>query len=542
MTEQLTTGQAIVKSLIQHKVDTLFGIPGAHTYALYDALYLHRQQLRHIVTRHEQAAAYMAFGYAMSSGRTGVYSVVPGPGMLNSSAALCTAYGANAPVLCLTGEIPAPLIGQGRGILHELPDQLATLRLLTKWSSRINHPGEAPLQLARAFEHMHTGRTGPVALETPWDTLAMKAPVNMQVNNTSTSPPEPDPDDVKAAIQLIKQARRPMIMLGGGALHAGEEIQQLAKLLQAPVTAHRLGKGIVAEDSPYGFSCAAAYELWAETDLLIGIGSRLELQYFRWQKIPRGLKVIRVDIDPTEMVRLRPDVGLITDAKAGVRALYEAATKSVGAIQSREQTFIDVKRRVLKKIQKIQPQMTYLNIIRELLPRDGFFVEEVSQVGFTAVYGLPVYAPRTYVTCGYQGSLGFGFMSGLGVKIAHPGKTVVSISGDGGFMYGIQELATAAQHKINLVAIVFNNHAYGNVLRDQKEKFNGHICGAELDNPDFVKLAESFDVQAHRSHNPAQFKAHLQKALAADAPVVIEVPCERGTEISPWEFIMPGVY
>jgi len=330
MTEQLTTGQAIVKSLIKHDVDTIFGIPGAHTYALYDALYLHREQLRHIVTRHEQAAGYMAFGYAKSSGKTGVYSVVPGPGVLNSSAALCTAYGANTPVLCLTGEIPAPMIGQGRGILHELPDQLATLKLLTKWASRINHPNEAPLQLARAFAEMHTGRAGPVALETPWDTLGMKAAVNMNVENTLPSAPEPDPDGINAAVALIKQAKKPMIMLGSGALHAGEEIQQLAKLLQAPVAAHRSGKGIVGEDSPYGFSCAAAYELWAETDLLIGIGSRLELPYLRWQKIPPGLKVIRIDIDPTEMVRLQPDVGLVTDAKAGVKALYEATAMSVG--------------------------------------------------------------------------------------------------------------------------------------------------------------------------------------------------------------------
>jgi len=186
--------------------------------------------------------------------------------------------------------------------------------------------------------------------------------------------------------------------------------------------------------------------------------------------------------------------------------------------------------------------MAYLNVIREVLPRDGFFVEEVSQIGFAAVYGMPVYTPRTYVTCGYQGNLGFGFMSGLGVKIAHPDKAVVSVSGDGGFMYGIQELATAAQHNINLVAIVFNNQAYGNVLRDQQEKFAGHICGAELNNPDFVKLAESFGVQAYQSSNPEQFKKHLQKAVAADAPVVIEVPCARGSEVSPWEFLMPGTY
>lgn len=539
MTESLTTGQAIVKSLLKHDVDTIFGIPGTHTYEFYDALYLDRDRIRHIVTRHEQAAGYMAYGYAKSSGKTGVYSVVPGPGVLNSGAALCTGYGANTPMLCITAEIPAPLIGQGRGILHELPDQLATLKLLTKWSGRINHPTEAPTQVVEAFKQLNTGRIRPVALETPWDVLGMKAPVNLDIDAVLPEPPEPDPAAISAAVELIKQSKNPKIMVGSGAIYAREEVTQLAKLLQAPVAAHRSGKGIIGEDTTYGFSCAAAYKLWPETDLLIGIGSRLELQYLRWQKIPKGLNLVRIDIDPTEMVRLKPQVGIVADAKTGTRALVEAASRTINKRNSRKDEFNAIKAKSREEIQKIQPQMSYLNVIRQVLPREGFFVEEISQIGFTSRFGMPVYEPRTYVTCGYQDNLGFGFMTGLGVKVANPDKPVVSVSGDGGFMYGIQELATAVHHGINLVSVVFNNRAYGNVLRDQTETYNGRVLGAELTNPDFIKLAESFDVAAYRSENPEQFKTHLQQALSGAAPAVIEIPIERGSETSPWEFLMP---
>ena len=539
MTEYLTTGQSIVRSLVGNGVETIFGIPGAHTYDFYDALYQKKDKIRHIVTRHEQAAGYMAYGYAKSSGKAGVYSVVPGPGVLNSGAALCTAYGANAPVMCVTAEIPSAMIGQGRGILHELPDQLATMRSITKWSGRINHPTEASSVMHDAFQHMLSGRQGPVAIETPWDIVGSAAQTNLfgPVDAAATAPV--DSVSLEAAVALIKEARNPMITVGGGAVHAGAEVMALAELLQAPVAAHRSGKGIVSEQTPYGFNCASAYKLWPDTDLLIGIGSRLELQYLRWRVIPDGLKVIRIDIDPTEMVRLQPDVGLVCDAKDGTAALVEAIA-GVGARPSRVEEFTKAKQESLAEIEKIQPQIDYLKAIRRQLPRDGFFVEEISQVGFTARYAMPVYEPRHYVTCGYQDNLGFGYMTALGVKVAHPDKAVVSVSGDGGFMYGVQELATAKQHDIGVIAIVFNNRAYGNVLRDQQTKYQGHVCGAELENPDFVRLAESFGLTGYSATTPDELNDVLATAIAADAPCVIEVQGERGGETSPWEFLMPN--
>ena len=535
-----TTGQVIADALVAHGVDTVFGIPGAHTYDLIDALAQRQQQLRFITTRHEQGAGYMAFGYAKATGREGVCTVVPGPGVLNAGAALCTAYGATAPLLCITGNIQSHLIGQGRGQLHELPDQLALLRGLTKWAERINHPTEAGAIMAEAFRQLRSGRIRPVAVEAPWNVFGMKSEVRPVAPLAALPPPEPDPAGIAAAAKLIAAARRPLIMVGAGALAAGEAVLELARLLQAPVTAHRSGKGVVSEDSPYGLSAVAAWEYWAGCDLLIGIGSRLELQYLRWRWFPNDLKVVRVDIDPTELVRLRPDVGVVTDATLGTRALIDALRPMMGARDSREAQFTAIKERAQVAIQSVAPQMAYLNVIREVLPRDGYFCEEISQVGFTARFGFPVYQARQYVTCGYQDNLGYGFNTALGVKVAHPDKSVVAVAGDGGFLFGVQELATAVQYGINLVTIVFNNSGYGNVRRDQQDKYHGRLLGVDLRNPDFVKLAESFGALGLRAGSPATLKPMLERALAADAPVVIEVACPPGGESSPWGFLHPA--
>lgn len=536
----VTTGDAIAESLIAHGVDTLFGIPGAHMYDFNDALARRQDRLRFITTRHEQGAGYMAFGYAKASGKVGTYTVVPGPGLLNSGAALCTAYGATAPVLCITGNIMSNLIGQGRGQLHELPDQLALLRGLTKWSERINHPTEAPQVMAEAFRQLRSGRIRPVAIEAPWDVFGMKAEVTALGPLAPIAPPVPDPEAVAAAARLIAGARRPLICVGAGALAAGEDILELATLLQAPVTAHRSGKGIVSEDSPYGMSSVAAWEYWRECDLLIGLGSRLELPYMRWRWLPAGLKVVRVDIDPTEMVRLKPDVAIVSDAALGARALLAALGKTAFRRSAQAETFTAIKQRAHQAIQSVTPQMAYINAIRAVLPRDGYYCEEISQVGFTSRFGFPVYQPRQYVTCGYQDNLGFGFNTALGVKVAHPDKAVVAVSGDGGFLFGVQELATAVQYGINLVTIVFNNSSFGNVRRDQLERYGSRFLGAELRNPDFVKLADSFGALALRAESPADLRTALERALAAGAPAVIEVRCPTGAETSPWSFLHPA--
>jgi acetolactate synthase-1/2/3 large subunit len=549
----MTGGAAIVEALVANSVDTVFGLPGAQLYSLFDALQQRGDAIRTIGARHEQACGYMAFGYARSTGRPGVYAVVPGPGMLNTSAALCTAFGCCAPVLCITGQVPSAFLDRGRGHLHELPDQLATLRSLTKWAARIERPGDAPQIINEAFRQMLSGRPGPVAVEMAWDTMGSRAFVARPVPAVMPRPPAPSPLEVEAAAELLVAAQRPMIMTGSGAQHASAVVRALAEELDAPVAAFRGGRGIMPEDHALGISSYAAYLLWPQTDALIAIGTRAEMPYMRWtgmmsliDRPPAPPHLIRIDIDPAEMRRLVPHAGIVADAEVGTRALLAAVKRLRGRKTARAKTTSEAGARIAaaktearKASEKVQPQLAYLDAIRASLPRDALFVTELSQVGFTSYFGYPVYEPRTYVTEGYQGTLGFGFPSALGVKVAHPDKPVVSVTGDGGFMFGVQELATAAQYNIALVTIVFNNASYGNVMRDQRTAFGNRVIGSALANPDLMLLAKSFGVEGHRVGSPAQLKRVLEKAIGADRPVLIEVEVAQGSEVSPWEFIHP---
>jgi acetolactate synthase I/II/III large subunit len=536
----MTGGEAIVNGLVAHGVSTVFGLPGAQIYGLFDAF--HQAQLKVIGARHEQACGYMAYGYARSTGKPGVFSVVPGPGVLNAAAALLTAFGSNEPVLCLTGQVPRDFLGKGRGHLHEMPDQLATLKTFVKWADRIEYPDLAPTAVSRAFQEMMSGRRGPAALEMPWDVFTQTADSAVAKPFEPFPAPLPDSARIKQAAALIAGSKRPMIFVGSGAIHARAEILELAEMIDAPVVAFRSGRGIVSNAHELGLTMAAAYRLWSQTDLMIGIGTRLELATMsRWPFRPDGLKSIRIDIDPVEIRRLPPDVAVVADAKAATHDLVAAVSKAgYRKTSGRRAEIRDATAAAHREIQTVQPQMAYLNILREVLPHDAIVTDELSQVGFASWYGFPVYEPRTFITSGYQGTLGSGFPTALGAKVAHPDKPVVAITGDGGFMFAVQELATAVQFNIGVVTLVFNNNAYGNVRRDQLQRFGGRVVASDLVNPDFVKLAESFGVTAARVTAPDHFRPALEKALAQDGPALIVIEVPRDSEVSPWAFIHPA--
>ncbi len=538
-----TTGEAIVDTLIANGVDTVFGLPGAQTYPLFDALHRRRDAIRTIGARHEQTLAYMAFGYARSSGRLGVYAPVPGPGVLNTAAAMCTAYGACAPTLCITGEVPSDFRGKGRGHLHELADQLGILQRLTRHAQHIERPEDAPAAINQAIAAAMGGRPGPAAVSVCWDTLSESAESAPCGPASVPTAPDPDPEQVSRCVRLIREAKRPMIFTGSGAQHAAAAVQILAQRLQAPVVAYRGGRGIVGQDQPLGLDMAAAWHLWSEVDLMIGIGTRLEIPFMRWGSMMKAYRalpartLIRIDIDPAEMGKLDTDGPLVADADAGVRALL-AALDAAGYVADGDPGKIAAARqRAAREIRRVQPQMDYLDVIREVLPRGGILVEELSQVGFTSHFGWPVYEPRTYVSCGYQGTLGYGFPTALGVKVAHPERAVVSITGDGGFMFAMPELSTAVQHGIGVVTIVFDNGAFENVRRDQQRRFGGREIGSRLLNPDFHDLARTFGVEAYRVDSPAALRPVLQRALASRGPALIHVRIAPATEVSPWSFI-----
>jgi acetolactate synthase-1/2/3 large subunit len=532
-----TGGDALVAGLKTHQIDVVFALPGAQIYGLFDAFC--RGGLRVIGARHEQGCGYMAFGYARATGRPAVFSVVPGPGVLNAGAAALTALGCNEPVLCLTGQVPSEFLGKGFGHLHEMPNQLATLATFYKHARRIESAGAASSAVADAFQIMLSGRRGPVALEMPWNVFTEETEIANAPRLAPRSPPLIDTDRIEAAAKIIARSQSPMIFVGSGAIHAAPEIQQLAERIQAPVVAFRSGRGIVSNAHPLGLTIAAAYDLWNDTDLLIGIGTRLEVPRWRWPFRPAGQKSVRIEIDPIEMSRYPTDVSIIADSLAATRALLEAVERNEVIKRNRMSAIKQIRDASLQKVRQIQPQVGYLEILRELLPPEGIVTDELSQVGFASWYGYPVFKPRTFLSSGYQGNLGSGYSTALGAKIAFPDIPVVAICGDGGFMFSVQELATAAQYKIGVVALVFNNNAYGNVLRDQLTNFDGRTVGARLTNPDFVKLARAFGIESASIATPDALRPVLDRALRSNVPWVIEIEVPTGSEANPWRFIHP---
>ncbi|MEO0729485.1 MAG: thiamine pyrophosphate-dependent enzyme, partial [Pseudomonadota bacterium] len=254
--------------------------------------------------------------------------------------------------------------------------------------------------------------------------------------------------------------------------------------------------------------------------------------------------VIRIDIDPVEMRRFVPHAPIVADAAIGTRALHDAVKakrggKLSGLSDLRGAAIAELKQEARDETAHIQPQMDYLDVLRDVIPRDGILVTEVNQISFASYINYPVYAPRTYITEGFQGNLGFGFPTGLGVKVAHPDVPVVSIAGDGGFMYAVQELATAAQEGIALITIVFNNNAFGNVMRDQQERYDNRVIGSALNNPDFTDLAKSFGIKAHRTDSPDGLQTLLADAIDTKEPIFIEVQVPQGSEVNPWRFLLP---
>jgi acetolactate synthase-1/2/3 large subunit len=266
----------------------------------------------------------------------------------------------------------------------------------------------------------------------------------------------------------------------------------------------------------------------------------------RYDRLPGPQKLVRIDIDPAEMRRLHADAPIVADAGAACAALLDRLKATSPSRKPTTTARKDGMARIARAkdaarsaIAGVQPQLDYLDVIRRVLPRDAFLVPELSQVGFTSYFGYPVLEPRTYVSEGYQGTLGFGFPTSLGVKAAHPNRPVVSITGDGGFMFAVQELATAKQYGLATVTIVFDNKSFGNVLRDQKERYGNRIIGAALDNPNFVALGEAFGIETTRVASPSALEPVLAKAIKAKGPVLIVVDIAHASETSPWAFIHP---
>ena len=536
---QVNGAESLVQSLVAHGVDTVFGLPGVQIMPIFDALHGH-PEVRVVTVRHEQAAAYMADGYARASGKPGVALVVPGPGALNAAGALGTAYSASSPVLLISGQIGTGDLGRRRGVLHEVDDQLDVFGPITKWRHRVMQADGIPGAVRRAFHELCTGRPRPVELELPPDVLAAPAPAAHDAPAPST-PPVPSDEAVADAAQLLSKALRVLIWAGGGAVrsHAGDELAAVAELLGAPVVTTPEGKGAIPEDHP--LSMGACYSTFGparwlapQADVVLAVGTRFTLPMTGAWSLRPPQALVQIDVDPDEVGQSYPaQVGLVGDARLTLAALRERLQGAQHASSWTKDEFHAARLQAEEEVNELTSfQLPIVRALREEMDRDAVLVSGVTNVAYWANLAFPVYEPATYLTSSYFATLGFAFPTALGAKVARPERQVVALAGDGGFLYDVGDLATAVQHGINVVVVVFNDNAFGASLHDQQTQYEGRVIGTQLHNPDFVKLAESFGVVGMRAQ-PEEFGPALRQALAAQRPVLLEVPIP--TRVPPFQ-------
>lgn len=529
---EMTGGQAIVDSLIANGVDQVFGVPGAQLDYSFSAMYDRSNEINIIHCRHEQGAAYMAYGYAQSTGKVGAFFVVPGPGLLNACAAISTGYACNTPMFCISGQIPSAKINGKTGQLHEIRDQIEIVGKITKFAHRIESPADTPSAMARAFNELTSGRIRPVEIEMAMDIMPMKEDVEpAQVIKKRSARTAKDKAVAKAA-SLLRNAKRPVIFIGGGTLDASSQVRELAKKLKAPVVPTVNALGVIDARDEYAYPPVAGHYFWKDADVVIGIGTRMAIPLEDWG-MDDDLKIIRMDIDAVEMLIFgTPDVAIECDAAEGINTLIS----ELGECDAKwpVEVLKDIRKEAEKEINIMAPQVAYLNVIRDELPDDGYLVCDLTQMGYASRDAFPVYNPRTYLYPSYQGTLGHSYATGLGVQVANPDKKVITVAGDGGFLFNVQEMATAAQFNIPMVCIVFNDNAYGNVKRIQQRSHEGRVIASDLQNPDFVALGESFGVKSTSTDSPEGLRSALKEALDHDGPNLIEVTMDLADIPAPW--------
>ncbi|MBI4497705.1 MAG: thiamine pyrophosphate-binding protein [Chloroflexi bacterium] len=536
---RMTGGQALSQSLYREGVRTIFGLPGVQIMHALDALY-GESGIRFLTTRHEQGTTYMADGFARTGGGIGIALVVPGIGIYNAAGGVATAYAASSPVFLVAGHINRDFIGRQRGVLHEVEDQLETIAPVTKWRASIRDPRDIPGAIHEAMRQLRSGRPRPVAVDIPPETLAEEAEITLL---EPEYPPRRagDPDLIDRAARLLAQASSPLIWAGGGVNlgDAAHELTHVAEYLQAPVITTPEGKGAISDRHP--LALGAAYNatsplqaMLAQADMVLAVGTRLATAI-----LAEPQQVIQIDVDPEELGRNYPHtLGIAGDARLTLALLRERLQAHTPPRPSRSAECEAIRNQVAGSIrQRLQPQAGIVEAIRAALPEDGILVPDMTQIGYACHLYYPVYQPRTYLTSSYMGNLGYAFPTALGAKVANPDRAVVVVSGDGGFLYNSQELATAVQYGINVVVIVFDDHAYGNVLRDQQARFGGRALGSELHNPGFARLAQAYGADGIKVNGPEDVGPALAEALRNTRPTLIEVPV--GPMPSP--FVLPTV-
>ena len=527
---KMTGGQAIVRSLEAEGLNVVFGVPGVHNLYIYDAL-LDCPGVRHILTRHEQGAAFMADGYARASGQIGVCLTVTGPGVTNAFTAIAEAYSDSSPVLSITSQVNSKYIGKGKGILHELKDQPGVFESITAQSQRLTEVSRIPEVVHSAVKMMRTQRPRPIHLEVPEDVLAAVGKVEI-AGKEEYEREGSHPTAVEEAAQCLMEAQQLLIYAGGGVIRSGAspELLRLAELFQSPVLTSGMGKGAIPEDHPLALGTAwiprvDVPEIVRKADVVLAVGTRFTAEFTSGFTLPLPKQLIQIDIDEGEIGKNYPvKVGLVGDAKKTLQQVLKSLDKS--EIKPRLQFLAEMqelKRRMRQEMERSNNELPVMKEIRAVLPRDTIICGDMMMFWVETLALFPVYEPGTFLFPWGYGTIGFSFPAAIGAKVACPERPVVAMCGDGAFMYTCQELATAVKYGISVPLILFNDNCYANIKQQQIDRF-GRCSEVDLVNPDFVRFAESFGANGVRIEGLSDLKPAIEKALEADGPTIIEIP------------------
>jgi acetolactate synthase-1/2/3 large subunit len=536
-----TGAQLLVRTLKAHGVDTIFGVPGIHNLAIYDAL-VDEPALRVVTTRDERGAGHMADGYARASGRPGVCLTVPGPGVTNVLTAIGEAYADSSPVLLLASQLASTTVTLDREDFHQLRDTETVLRSVTQWGVRPARAEEIGRAVDEAFRRFATLRPRPCYLDLPMDLLGAQVDLAVDVpqDQSNREAPQSVPAaEVRRAVQILTDASRPLLMLGGGACKAAQPVRALAEQLAIPVVMTSSGKGVVPEDHPLSLGDGwmvhqIGREALERADVILAIGVRFgPLTTSWWTRQIRG-QVIHVDIDPAEIGKHTPAaIGIVSDAGPVVEALI-AQLRDQGPVA--RVPWLDVvavrERRRAALRERAPDAVATLEGLRRVLPDEALVFNDINGIACWGAGAFVCRQPRTFHYPIGFGCLGFALPAAIGAKLARPDAPVLALSGDGGFLFSGHELATAVQQRVPVVVVVFNDHAYGTIKADQTHRYPSRALGGDLRSPDFVRYAEAFGARGFRVDSVQNVPEAVAMALDHDGPTLIEAPCPQ--VLPPW--------
>lgn len=526
----MTGSDAVVQSLIAEGLDLVFGIPGYHSEHLYGRL-MQQDQIRHVLVRHEQGAGFMAIGVARVTGSPATLLSTAGPGALNSATAMGEAYGDSVPLLNIMAEDLAHYLYQDRGIVHESKDQFGVFSRLSQWSRQALSPGEIPAAIHEGLRRMQVNRPRPVVVEIPFDVFTSETDVRL-LERQDHERPAGDATDLERSARMLAEAARPVLWAGGGVIASGAwaELTALAERLDAPVVTSSGGRGSIPEDHPLALGNISQHgpvrRLLQQADVMLAVGARFGyLPTGKWS-VPIPQQLIHVDIDASQPGKNFPaEIGIHADARIGLRALLSELD---GTAVDRD-AWVDAARAARAEVEadlsrRAPLEWDLMQTVRRALPRETIITADPHVLGYWSRSHLPIYQPRTWLHDLAFGTLGYAFPVALGAKLAAPDRPVVCLTGDGGFLFTGQELATAVQQGLSVVTVIFNDNAYGAIKEDFLRDY-GQAYEVDLVNPDFVAYAEAFGAVGLRA-TPETLGETLKQALALDGPSLIDVPVQ----------------